>query len=192
MRAWPNTQNHCKVLRFRTRNSHHLPRIITTRPPFSPNRMRKRCKGCHFARATERHRTEMTQMRQGPSPGPQPPDPPFRSRGIAKPGPGGRGWVTGLHQPPPSLVQLNAIATNQKHSTRMIHKLTTPARWGRRTSPAYGSCRRPLKKALTNMRCKKHALAQARASFFKRCALAYTRAPFRTPGPEAPDRPWRL
>ena len=63
-------------------------------------------------------------------PGPQAPDPQFRSRGIAKAGPGGRGWATGLNQPQPSLVQLNAIATNQKHSTRIIHKQTTPAQGG--------------------------------------------------------------
>jgi len=50
---------------------------------------------------------------------PQAPDPPFRSRGIAKPGPGGRGWVLVNDQPRPSLVLLNAIATNQKHSTRI-------------------------------------------------------------------------
>ena len=58
LRAGPNTQNHCKVLRFRTRKSARLPRIITTRTPFSPTRMQKRGKGCHFAWATERHRSE--------------------------------------------------------------------------------------------------------------------------------------
>ena len=68
LRAWSNTQNHCKVLRFRTRNSYHLPRIITTRTPFSPDRMRKRCKGCHCAQATERHRAQTTESRQTPPP----------------------------------------------------------------------------------------------------------------------------
>ena len=58
--------------------------------------------------------------RRGPHPpGPQAPDPPFRSRGIAKPGPESRGWGYGSHQPRPSLVSLNAIATNQEHSTRI-------------------------------------------------------------------------
>ena len=72
LRAWPNTQNHCKVLRSRTRKSHHLPRIFTTRTPFSPTRMPKRGKGCHFARATERHRAETPTSRQTP---PRPPPP---------------------------------------------------------------------------------------------------------------------
>ena len=76
------------------------------------------------------HRAEAPTPQAPRPPGPQAPDPPFRSRGIAKPGPGGRGWVTGTAQPRPSLVQFNAIATNQKHSTPMIHKLTTPARGG--------------------------------------------------------------
>ena len=84
--------------------------------------------------------------RRGPHPpGPQAPDPPFRSRGIAKPGPGGRGCALGLHQPRPSLVQLNAIATNQKHSTRINTQADHAGHGGRRTSPACGSCRRPLR-----------------------------------------------
>ena len=112
-RAWPNTQNHRKVSRSRTRNSHTLPHKITTRTPFSPDRMRKRCKGCQCAQATERHRTEMTQMRQGPPPGPQAPDPPFRSRHLAKAGPGGRGCGTGHGQPRPSLSRLR-----RSHRTR--------------------------------------------------------------------------
>ena len=140
MRAWSNTQNHNKVLRSRTRNSHTLPHKLTTRTPFSPNRKRKRCKGYHFAQAAKRHRAQTTKPRQGPPPGPQPPDPPFRSRRLAKAGPGGRGCACVLtpapapnrpfwrgpggpgagyvwaHQPRPSLVQLNDIATNQKHS----------------------------------------------------------------------------
>ena len=127
LRAWPNTQNHCKVLRFRTRNSYHLPRIITTRTPFSPDRMRKRCKGCHFARATERHRTEMTQMRQGPPPGPQPPDPPFRSRRLAKAGPGGGGAVTWVWTSPlPPLALFTSSWPNEAARTRI--KPTTDAR----------------------------------------------------------------
>ena len=42
-RACPNTRNHCKVFEFGIGNSLHLPRIITIRTPFSPNRKRKRC-----------------------------------------------------------------------------------------------------------------------------------------------------
>ena len=72
-RAWPNAQNHSKVSRSSTRNSHTLPRIITSRTPFSPNRMPKRKKGYHFARATERHHAETTQTRQKlPAPPPAP------------------------------------------------------------------------------------------------------------------------
>ena len=41
-RAWPNAQNHRKVSRSSTRNSHTLPRKSTTRTPFSPKRMPKR------------------------------------------------------------------------------------------------------------------------------------------------------
>ena len=79
MRAWPNTQNHCKVLRSRTRKSHHLPRIFTTRTPFSPTRMPKRWKGCHFARTTERPRAKTTTSRQR-APRPPPPDASFSFR----------------------------------------------------------------------------------------------------------------
>ena len=77
--------------------------------------------------------------------GPQAPDPPFRSRGIAKAGPGGRGCATGSDQPRPSLVSFNAIATNQKHSTRINTPADHAGPRGRRTSPACGSCRRPRK-----------------------------------------------
>ena len=129
MRAWPNTQNHCKVLRFRTRNSHHLPRIITTRPPFSPNRMRKRCKGCHFARATERHRTEMTKMRQGPPPG---------SSGHPSP------RAPGHPAPPGHPLYVSFSLRFQEHVSNQPQTHAAPG--GRRTSPACGSCRRPLKR----------------------------------------------
>ena len=43
LKACPNTRNHRKVFEFGIRNSLHLPRIITIRTPFSPNRRRKRC-----------------------------------------------------------------------------------------------------------------------------------------------------
>ena len=65
-RAWPNAQNHRKVSRSSTRNSHTLPRKSTTRTPFSPKRMPKRGKGYHFAQATERHRAETTKPCQEP------------------------------------------------------------------------------------------------------------------------------
>ena len=104
LRASSNTRNHCKVFTFRTQKSHPLPHKSTTRTPFSPNRKPKRCKGCHFTQAAKRHRAQTTKPRQAPPPGPQAPDPPFRSRGIAKAGPGGRGWASVDDQPPPSLV----------------------------------------------------------------------------------------
>ena len=75
MRSWPTTQNHSKVLRSRARNSLPLPRIITTRTPFSPDRMRKRSEGCHCAQTTKRHRAQTTKPRQA--------------------GPRGRGWYPG-------------------------------------------------------------------------------------------------
>ena len=140
LRAWSNTQNHCKVLRFRTRNSYHLPRIITTRTPFSPDRMRKRCKGCHCAQATERHRAQTTKSRQTP---PQA----KRCGFLEKTAPGAGGWDRGLTQPPPSPVSLFAVF--QSHRTH-LHISNLQARHagprGRRTSPACGSCRRPLKR----------------------------------------------
>ena len=108
LRAWSNTQNHCKVLRFRTRNSYHLPRIITTRTPFSPDRTRKRCKGCHCAQATERHRAQTTESRQTP---PQA----KRCGFLEKTTPGAGGWDRGLPQPPPSPVSLFAVF--QSHRT---------------------------------------------------------------------------
>ena len=87
LRAWPNTQNRGKVLRFRTRNSHHLPRIITTRPPFSPNRRRKRCKGCHFAKAANGGRAQTTTPRQEASLA----SPLEKCQPFHKPGPGAGG-----------------------------------------------------------------------------------------------------
>ena len=76
-RAWANTQNRRKVCRSRPRKSHHLPRIFTTRTPFSPTRMQKRWKGCHFARATERPRAKTTNSRQRAPRAPPPPDASF-------------------------------------------------------------------------------------------------------------------
>ena len=111
--------------------------------------MPKRCKGCHFAQATERHRAQTTQSRQKPPaphpPAPQAPDPPFRSRGIAKAGPGGRGWIIGLDQPPPSLSRLRRSHRTRTTSSIPNQQAHHAAPWGRRTSPACGSCRRPRK-----------------------------------------------
>ena len=124
MRAWPNTQNQWKVLRFRTRNSHHLPRIITTRTPFSPDRMRKRRKGCHCAQATERHRAQATESRQTPPQG-------KRCGFLEKTAPEAGGWAGGAPQPPPSPVSLFTVF--QSHRTRSpisTHMLATPARGG--------------------------------------------------------------
>ena len=127
--AWPNTQNHCKVLRFRTRNSYHLPRIITTRTPFSPNLRRKRCKGCHFATAANGGRAQTTKPR--------------RARG-GDPSPRARGYPAHPDHPPIVSFSLYFAAKAHAHPYQ-TYKLATPA-WGRRTSPACGSCRRPLKR----------------------------------------------
>ena len=70
-------KNRRKVSRSRTRKSHHLPRIFTTRTPFSPTRMPKRGKGCHFARATERPRAKTTNSRQKAPRATPPPDASF-------------------------------------------------------------------------------------------------------------------
>ena len=111
--------------------------------------MPKRCKGCHCAQATERHRAQTTQSRQKPPaphpPAPQAPDPPFRSRGIAKAGPGGRGWIIGLDQPPPSLSRLRRSHRTRTTSSIPNQQAHHAAPRGRRTSPACGSCRRPRK-----------------------------------------------
>ena len=123
LRAWSNTQNHCKVLRFRTRNSYHLPRIITTRTPFSPDRMRKRCKGCHCAQATERHRAQTTESRQTPPP---PRTPQNVADSLKKRG----GWAGGCYlwapQPPAPLALFTSSWPNEAARTRI--KPTTDAR----------------------------------------------------------------
>ena len=114
-RASAHTRNHCKVFTFRTQKSHPLSHKSTTRTPFSPKRMPKRCKGCHCAQAIERHRAETTRPRQGTPPGPQAPDPPFRSRHLAKAGPGGGGgWDLGP-QPPPLFSSLNRLLGVTRH-----------------------------------------------------------------------------
>ena len=61
---------------------------------------------------------------------------------AGRPGPGG--WGTGTNQPPRLTVSLFAIFPNQSTRSPIAnYPLSTPL-WGRRTSPACGSCRRPL------------------------------------------------
>ena len=73
--AWPTTQIRKKVVRFPVANSHRLPRISTLRTPFSSNLKQKRKKGCHFAKAAKRHRTQTTKPRQKPQAPPAPATP---------------------------------------------------------------------------------------------------------------------
>ena len=156
--------------------------------------MPKRCKGCHFAQATERHRAQTTQSRQKPPaphpPAPQAPDPPFRSRGIAKAGPGGRGWELGLPQPPPSLSRLRRSHRTRTTSSIPNQQAHHAAPRGRRTSPACGSCRRPL------LSDEKQGVAksyQTRKSDEYRSmeGVATPRRGPHPPGPQAPDPPFR-
>ena len=99
-------------------------------PLFRPNA----CQNAARVATAHRPSSDIAQKRRdrakGPPPAPRPHPPPSprdisqkRARGA------GAGHLVS-HQPQPSLVQLNDIATNQKHSTRLIHKLTTPARGG--------------------------------------------------------------
>ena len=139
MRAWPNTQNHCKVLRSRTRKSHHLPRIFTTRTPFSPTRMPKRRRGGHFARATERPRAKTTTSRQKAPRAPTPRMPHFSSNNQGN----------GARKGPRPLPLYTVNDTTPTYPTHIpTQRLTTRApTGGRRTSPACGSFRRPLLKS---------------------------------------------
>ena len=125
---------------FRTSDLTNTPLKIATWAPCRARRLHICCKGCHFAHATERPRAERSKMRQGPPPGPQPPDHPFRSRGIAKARPGGRGLRTVYGPAPSPSVSLRLCRTSIS-----THLLSHAGPGGRRTSPACGSCRRPLK-----------------------------------------------
>ena len=119
--------DHAKPLEgvtFRTSDLTNTPHEIATWAPCRARRLHICCKGCHFAHATERHRAQTTKPRPGPPPGPQPPDHPFRSRCIAKAGPGGRGLGTVVPSAPclPLLVHI-VIA---EHSATNPHPPTTP------------------------------------------------------------------
>jgi hypothetical protein len=61
-------------------------------------------------------------------------------------GPGGRGLASGCHSSPLPLVSfMTTLKEPRALDPISTHKLTTPRPRGRRTSPACGSCRRPLK-----------------------------------------------
>ena len=91
------------------------------------------------------------------------------------PGPPGKGgWEPRVLQPPAGLTtyhKYTSILTKRKHKPQTAHtrsdQIASPAR-GRRTSPACGSCRRPLKKALTNMRCKKTRSGAGESMIFEK------------------------
>ena len=106
--------------------------------------MPKRCKGCHCAQGTERHRAETTRSRQKPPPQPpQPPRPrtPHFAREVSQKRPrGGRGLELGGGPAPLLLLLFTIVFSNPYH-----HCLTHAGPGGRRTSPACGSCRRPRK-----------------------------------------------
>ena len=131
------------MIRFRDANSHRLPRKITTRTPFSPNRKRKRWKGCHFAQAAKRRRAQTTKPRQKPL-APPPRRTPHSAREVSQKRARGGGGAGNCDLQPPPLGRLFRRLGVNRHLI-LPTTSTTPARRGRRTSPTCGSCRRPLK-----------------------------------------------
>ena len=104
----------CSLLALKSRTPSHTK--APRGPPFRPNACQNvgRVITSHGPPSDISHKQR--NRAKAPPPAPQAPDPPFRSRHLAKAGPGGRGWGSAPDQPRPSLVQLNDIATNQKHS----------------------------------------------------------------------------
>ena len=110
--------------------------------------MPKRCKGCHCAHSTERHRAQTTQSRQKPPPhppSPPGPGPPIPLERYRKSGPGGPGAGTCvLPSPLPLCLVYDVLTEPGPLGPYQTHLLSHAGPGGRRTSPACGSCRRPL------------------------------------------------
>ena len=158
--------------------------------------MQKRYKGCHFAQTTERHRAQTTQSRQKPhppTPSPPGPGPPISLERYRKSGPGGPGLGTWARPSPcPLCLVYDVLTEPEPLAPYQTNKLTTPRLRGRRTSPACGSCRRPLKKALTNMRCKKTCSGAGESMIFEKMRPRLHQSTISHVRPPAPGPPISL